>query len=394
MWRGERGQTAIEYAGLLTLVALIVVAVAQVHLPQRLGGLISTAVCELNGDKDCGGGSTRTLTRKKGDRDGDGLSDKRERRLGTSLTSADSDADGIADGDEVRRKLDPRSRDTDRDGIQDAREAQLAKTKGVDPTKADSDGDGLLDGAELAAGTPPNFGDADKDTRGGNPDADGRGDGLSDYDEIYRYGTDPRRSDTDEDGQTDGEEVKAGTNPLVDERSLGTKVAIGVTGFILDDPSNLSPKGIVKGLGKGLGKLGKKVAGKLGVGAGKKVDDAITETADNIAAARKRREDARKATPAPRTEGPLTKEQDAAVKATLRDPNKLNHIFGKQEHNLDPLVNELGGREALIREAVLAVPRGTAGKFEVTTNIGGHPLTVRGVIVDGVPRIGTLFSPP
>jgi hypothetical protein len=130
------------------------------------------------------------------------------------------------------------------------------------------------------------------------PNRDGRGglsDGVTDYDEIYRYGTDPTRIDTDGDGEGDGDgdEIRAGSNPLVDERSLGTKVGLGVTGFLLDDPSNLSPKGILKGLGKGLGAIGR----KLGIGAGKQADEVITETAENVAAARRRRQAATDATP-------------------------------------------------------------------------------------------------
>jgi len=43
------------------------------------------------------------------------------------------------------------------------------------------------------------------------------GDGLSDSDETSMYNTDPQRSDTDNDGATDGEEVDAGSDPtLVD----------------------------------------------------------------------------------------------------------------------------------------------------------------------------------
>ncbi len=45
-----------------------------------------------------------------------------------------------------------------------------------------------------------------------SPDSDS--DGLSDYLEKAKYGTDPRNADTDGDGYTDGEEVAAGTDPL------------------------------------------------------------------------------------------------------------------------------------------------------------------------------------
>ena len=44
-------------------------------------------------------------------------------------------------------------------------------------------------------------------------------DGLSDEEEINRYGTDPNRAETDGDGQNDGTEVAAGSDPL-DVRSL------------------------------------------------------------------------------------------------------------------------------------------------------------------------------
>ncbi len=291
--RSERGQTAVEYAGLLTMLALVFGVLYAVGLPQKLGDAVATAVCSLEGRSDCGSaGSRQARTRlaRRIDPDGDGLSNRQERRLGTSIRDSDTDGDGIPDGVEFRRKLDPRSRDTDRDGIQDAREVQLrphTHEVAADPTKADTDGDGLLDGAELAAGT--GIGQAD-----GDDGFDYTGDGLSDYDEVMRYGTDPTRTDTDGDGTDDGKEVEAGTNPLVDERTLGDKLGPEVAGILLDDPFGLGKGGALKKLGKGLEKLGAKV----GIKFGKKAEEAITETADNVAAARRRREAARKAAPA------------------------------------------------------------------------------------------------
>ncbi|MDP3056954.1 MAG: hypothetical protein Q8N37_00325 [bacterium] len=44
------------------------------------------------------------------------------------------------------------------------------------------------------------------------PDSDN--DGLTDYEEINKYHTDPANPDTDGDGYTDGDEVKNGFNPL------------------------------------------------------------------------------------------------------------------------------------------------------------------------------------
>ncbi len=42
-------------------------------------------------------------------------------------------------------------------------------------------------------------------------------DGLSDYDELYKYGTSQYLADTDSDGIKDSDEVKQGTNPLCAE---------------------------------------------------------------------------------------------------------------------------------------------------------------------------------
>ena len=49
-------------------------------------------------------------------------------------------------------------------------------------------------------------------TDAANPDTDN--DGLSDGEEVKRYYTDPKRFDTDGDGYGDGEEVVAGTDPV------------------------------------------------------------------------------------------------------------------------------------------------------------------------------------
>jgi hypothetical protein len=70
-----------------------------------------------------------------------------------------------------------------------------------DLTKVDTDGDGLSDWDEIAVYKT-------------NPDrADTDGDGLSDGEEVMRYGTDPLKADSDGDGVTDGEEVKQGSDP-------------------------------------------------------------------------------------------------------------------------------------------------------------------------------------
>jgi dipeptidyl aminopeptidase/acylaminoacyl peptidase len=62
------------------------------------------------------------------DRDHDGLSVARERRLRTSDLDRDSDDDGIGDGVEVRhRRGDPHRFDTDRDGLSDGQERNVRR---------------------------------------------------------------------------------------------------------------------------------------------------------------------------------------------------------------------------------------------------------------------------
>jgi len=69
----------------------------------------------------------------------------------------------------------------------------------VDST-ADSDGDSLTDAEEKAAGTNLNVIDTDND-------------GLSDYEEVKIYRTNPLSADSDGDGYLDGAEIKSGYNP-------------------------------------------------------------------------------------------------------------------------------------------------------------------------------------
>jgi len=69
----------------------------------------------------------------------------------------------------------------------------------------DSDLDGLTNDEEKKLGTDPNKSDTDND-------------GLLDKDEINIYKTDPLKADTDGDGYTDGYEVRHHMNPLVPDK--------------------------------------------------------------------------------------------------------------------------------------------------------------------------------
>lgn len=89
--------------------------------------------------------------------------------------------------------------DTDKDGFEDFYELQL----NIDPVGGDNDkdGDGLTDAEEFF-------------TYGTNMYLyDGDGDGLSDGEEINTYSTNPFVADSDGDNFIDGEEVAVGTNP-------------------------------------------------------------------------------------------------------------------------------------------------------------------------------------
>ena len=123
------------------------------------------------------------------DTDGDGLTNGLEEAIGTDPGLADTDGDELSDYQELYLTwTDPLLMDTDNNGVSDANE--------------DLDGDGLGNLDEITRGT---------DT--GNPDTDK--DDLSDYSEVYEYGTDPLNPDSDGDTLSDGDDVLLGFSPLL-----------------------------------------------------------------------------------------------------------------------------------------------------------------------------------
>lgn len=109
------------------------------------------------------------------------------------------------------------SADTDGDGIPDIVENQGC----TDPNNADTDGDTYDDGLEIRMGSDPCDDQSIPDLM-----LDTDGDGLSDFDEINTYHSDPDLFDTDDDGASDYAEVVLGLDPLRD-RSSGENVYDG-----------------------------------------------------------------------------------------------------------------------------------------------------------------------
>lgn len=288
-----RGAISLEYLGVTLAAAAITLAIAA-GTPQIRGAisnLMAEAVCALSGPDcvvDSGAEAEGPLTaRVSADTDSDGLTDREERRLGLAWGDPDSDGDGLGDYLEVKGPVDsftpsgtdtvisgrpdPKDPDSDDDGIPDGQEVRLNVDSEpgyvFDPLLADADRDGLSDPQELAVGTNPQDEETDQQ--------DGGIEGLTDFEEVFTYGTDPNSVDTDGDGEWDDWEIRDGTDPLVDERSGLEKLLGTVEDIVLGDPL-----GTIAGGGAG-------AAAKLGGKGLKKFADEIAETgakgADDVA---------------------------------------------------------------------------------------------------------------
>jgi hypothetical protein len=116
------------------------------------------------------------------------------------LVDLDTDHDGIGDSN------DP---DIDGDSLTVPQESIL----GTSPKKADTDGDGVNDNIDAFPLNKTEWRDTNKNGVGDNKDPDIDGDGVSNKEENLTYGTNPFAVDSDEDGISDGQEIKDGTNP-------------------------------------------------------------------------------------------------------------------------------------------------------------------------------------
>ena len=139
------------------------------------------------------------------DRDQDGVTDDRERVLGSNPGSADSDNDGYADGYEDRLAefgfdLTKPTFDRDKDGLSDA----LETTLGTNPASPDSDGDGWGDFDEELN----RYFGYDPRAKTADADFDGLGDELE-----KRLGSSPERVDSNGDGISDFVAYSADRSP-------------------------------------------------------------------------------------------------------------------------------------------------------------------------------------
>lgn len=91
---------------------------------------------------------------------------------------------------------------------------------------------------------------------------------------------------------------------------------------------------------------------------------------------------------------PLSRVEASTLDDALR-PAKLDHVF-VPKHNFDPLVTKYGTREDAMEQIVRSLNGPDlpgVGRFEVNRVVGGQDVVIRGAVVDGVPRIGTAFTP-
>lgn len=121
------------------------------------------------------------------DSDSDGIPDMLEIIIGTNQYVSDTDEDGVNDYDEIMKtNSDPCVWDSLKEGLKDG--------------LYDIDEDGLDNQTELIYGTDPLKQDTDED-------------GLSDWEEIMEYHTNPLAVDTDNDNLQDRSEITLGTDP-------------------------------------------------------------------------------------------------------------------------------------------------------------------------------------
>lgn len=91
---------------------------------------------------------------------------------------------------------------------------------------------------------------------------------------------------------------------------------------------------------------------------------------------------------------PIPSSLNSGANAKDLDANKLTHIFAKEEHGLEVVVKRLGDEKTVMNEVyreLLKSKLPSEGLFTKIVEVAGHPITVKGSMVNGQIRIGTMF---
>ncbi|ASU85052.1 hypothetical protein CDO52_21650 [Nocardiopsis gilva YIM 90087] len=76
-------------------------------------------------------------------------------------------------------------------------------------------------------------------------------------------------------------------------------------------------------------------------------------------------------------------------------PAKLEHVIDPPKHGFEDIVRNSGGREQALRRIINSLGEEAdlpeAGRFQVNRVIDGETVTIRGAMVNGVPRLGTAY---
>jgi RHS repeat-associated protein len=89
---------------------------------------------------------------------------------------------------------------------------------------------------------------------------------------------------------------------------------------------------------------------------------------------------------------PLSGAERAAIAYLVNNKNNMDHLF-QVGHGLAPLIRKYGSKEEVVKRIVVSLPRMPNGRFERWRYIGGQLVVIRGYVINGVPKIGTAFTP-
>lgn len=202
-------------------------------------------------------GGTNSTGPQDPDSDDDKLNDGAEATVGTNPLDPDSDDDTLPDGWEETYSLNPLDDGTvnadngangDPDGESLLNSEEYAR--GTDPRKTNTDNDGYDDLAEDNVGTWGSISATGTDPTKADSDYDGIIDGNENPDQPYvagvTPGTDPNLPDTDGDGTTDRWEFLLGTDPKLNTSNVPT-VAVNNPSFELPDVAGTFLNGVPTG---------------------------------------------------------------------------------------------------------------------------------------------------